>query len=146
MIKIYTHPTCSSSKKAVEWIRNHELDYEEIDLITGEISKKDFLKILSLTEEGTEEIISKRSQAYKNLNIDFDNISLNELLDLMNENRTLLRRPLVVDDKRLQVGYNEDDVRKFLPRKVRRVELEEAFDNVRLFDLEREQLEQLNIA
>ncbi|MCL2676386.1 MAG: Spx/MgsR family RNA polymerase-binding regulatory protein [Streptococcaceae bacterium] len=139
MIKVYTVQSCSSCKKAVEWMQNHELDYEEINLITGDVSKEDFLKILSLTEEGTEDIISTRSQAYKRLKIDFDTISMNELLELFDKNRTLLRRPLIVDDKRLQVGYNEDDVRKFLPRKVRRVELEEAFENVRQFDKEREE-------
>ncbi|MGL4482194.1 MAG: ArsC/Spx/MgsR family protein, partial [Lactococcus garvieae] len=50
---------------------------------------------------------------------------------------TLLRRPLILDDKRLQVGYNEDDIRKFLPRSVRRVERLEASHNIRQLDVER---------
>lgn len=32
----------------------------------------------------------------------------------------------MIDDKRLQVGYNEDEIRRFLPRKVRELELVEA--------------------
>ncbi|PXA61306.1 ArsC/Spx/MgsR family protein, partial [Staphylococcus pseudintermedius] len=27
-----------------------------------------------------------------------------------------LRRPIILDNKRLQVGYNEDEIRRFLPR------------------------------
>lgn len=31
----------------------------------------------------------------------------------------MLRRPIMLDEKRLQVGFNEDEIRKFLPRSVR---------------------------
>ncbi|MDG0104400.1 hypothetical protein L0D10_23020, partial [Salmonella enterica subsp. enterica] len=62
---------------------------------------------------------------------------LHELVKIIEENRTLLRRPLILDDKRLQVGYNEDDIRKFLPRSVRRVEMLEASHNIRQLDIER---------
>ncbi|MFE7152668.1 ArsC/Spx/MgsR family protein, partial [Heyndrickxia sporothermodurans] len=31
----------------------------------------------------------------------------------------MLRRPIILDEKRLQVGYNEDEIRKFLPRRIR---------------------------
>ncbi|HAF57306.1 MAG TPA: transcriptional regulator Spx, partial [Lactococcus lactis] len=50
------------------------------------------------------------------------------------QNQKLLRRPLVVDEHRLQVGYNEDDIRKFLPRKVRQLGLVAAIENVRIWD------------
>ncbi|KZU53431.1 putative arsenate reductase [Lactiplantibacillus plantarum] len=36
---------------------------------------------------------------------------------------SLLRRPIMLDEKRLQVGYNEDEIRRFLPRKIRTLEL-----------------------
>ena len=135
MIKVYTVMACSSCKKAKEWLTNHELEFEEINLITDKIDPEDFLKIFSLTENGTEEIISTRSRAYKRLSLDFER--LHELVKIIEENRTLLRRPLILDDKRLQVGYNEDDIRKFLPRSVRRVEMLEASHNIRQLDIER---------
>ncbi|WP_285022945.1 Spx/MgsR family RNA polymerase-binding regulatory protein [Lactococcus garvieae] len=137
MIKVYTVMACSSCKKAKEWLANHGLEFEEINLITDKIDPEDFLKIFSLTENGTEEIISTRSRAYKRLSLDFERLSLYELVKIIEENRTLLRRPLILDDKRLQVGYNEDDIRKFLPRSVRRVERLEASHNIRQLDVER---------
>lgn len=125
MIIVYTVPSCSSCKKAEEWLRAHELKYKEINLLTDEIKKEDLLKILSLTDDGTEEIISKRSKAYTHLDVNFDAVSINRLISLIDENRTLLRRPLIFDDTHLQVGYNEDDIRKFLPRNFRKVKLDE---------------------
>ncbi|MDR2976496.1 MAG: Spx/MgsR family RNA polymerase-binding regulatory protein [Streptococcaceae bacterium] len=125
MIIVYTVPSCSSCKKAEEWLRAHELEYKEINLLTDDIKREDLLKILSLTDDGTEEIISKRSKAYARLDMNFDNVSVNSLISLIYENRTLLRRPLIFDETRLQVGFNEDDIRKFLPRSFRKVKLDE---------------------
>jgi regulatory protein spx len=130
MIKIYTVASCSSCKKAKEWLIDNHLPFEEINLITDKIPNMDLVKILSLTENGTEDIISRRSKAYERLNIDFDTLPISKLIEVIQKNRTLLRRPLIVDDKRLQVGYNEDDIRKFLPRDVRTVELEEAYRHI----------------
>jgi regulatory protein spx len=131
MIKIYTVASCSSCKKAKEWLRKHDLDYEEINLLTDDLTDEELLKILSLTELGTEEIISKRSRAYGRLDINFEELPVSQLLTIIEEHRLLLRRPLIVDDKRLQIGYNEDDIRKFLPRSVRKIEARTASNNIR---------------
>ena len=51
-------------------------------------------------------------------------------------NPTILRRPLIIDNKRLQVGYNDDEIRKFLPRKMRKIQIEAATEHLYQFDLE----------
>ena len=83
-----------------------------------------------LTDEGTEEIISYRSQAFQALDIEIDTLSMAELLDLFIEEPSLIRRPIIMDDRRLQIGYNEEEIRMFLPRKIRQVELAEIHDKL----------------
>lgn len=83
------------------------------------------MQVLRMTENGTEEIISTLSRTFQNLKINLDDLSIDQLIDLVEKNPSLLRRPIIMDDRRLQVGYNEDEIRRFLPRKVRRLELEE---------------------
>ena len=39
---------------------------------------------------------------------------------------SLLRRPIIIDAKRMQIGFNEDEIRAFLPRSYRKQELKEA--------------------
>jgi len=53
-------------------------------------------------------------------------LPLQRLYELIQEHPGLLRRPIILDEKRLQVGYNEDEIRRFLPRKVRAYQLLEA--------------------
>ena len=134
MIKLFSTTNCTSSKKMKNWLIENGLEFREINVLENSLRKEDLLKILSLTEKGAEEIISKRSSIYKELSAqyDFDALTINQLLELITKNHKLLRRPLLIDDHRLQVGYNEDDIRQFLPRKVRRIELASAIEKVRL--------------
>ena len=60
------------------------------------------------------------------LGMDLDELPMTELYALIAQTPGLLRRPIILDDKRLQIGYNEDEIRRFLPRKVRAMELAEA--------------------
>lgn len=78
-----------------------------------------------MTEDGTEEIISTRSKAYQALKMDVNDLTIDQLISLIEKNPGLLRRPIMMDDKSLQVGYNEDEIRRFLPRKVRVMELKQ---------------------
>lgn len=123
MITLYVSPSCTSCRKAKSWLEENSLDFEEKNIFHEPLTKDEIKSILSLTEEGTSELISYRSQAYQALNVDIEDLSMAELLDLFQEQPSLIRRPIIMDDRRLQVGYNEEEIRCFLPRKVRELEL-----------------------
>lgn len=94
--------------------------------MTSPLSEDEILKILAYTENGTEDIISTRSKVFQKLDLDLDDLSLKELVNLISEKPALLRRPILMDDKRMQIGFNEDEIRTFLSRDYRRHELKEA--------------------
>lgn len=123
MIKLYISPSCTSCRKAKAWLEEHELAFEEQNIYHEPLTKDEIKEILMLTDEGTEEIISYRSEAYKNLDINFDELSMRELLDLFIEEPSLIRRPIIMDDRRLQIGFNDEEIRMFLPREIRDVGL-----------------------
>ena len=126
MVTLYTSPSCTSCRKARAWLKEHGIPFIERNIFSEPLSMDEVKNILRMTENGTEDIISKRSKAYQSLNINLDEMSMTELYDLIRKNPGLLRRPIIMDDKRLQIGYNEDEIRRFLPREVRALELAEA--------------------
>lgn len=65
-------------------------------------------------------------QLVQKLDIDVESISVSELLHLIEQYPSLLRRPIIIDAKRMQIGFNEDEIRAFLPRSYRKQELKEA--------------------
>lgn len=127
MITIYTSHNSNSSRKAKAWLRKYQLPFIEQNVFTAPLSYTASKEILARTENGTTDIISTRSKAYRQLKplLD-DDLSLRQLYDLIRDYPGLLRRPLIIDERRLQIGYNVDDIRQFLPRKIRRLELIKA--------------------
>jgi regulatory protein spx len=126
MVTLYTSPSCTSCRKAKAWLKEHNISYQERNIFSEPLSIGELKEILRMTEDGTDEIISTRSKTFQELDINLETMPLQNLFQLMSENPGLLRRPIILDEKRLQVGYNEDEIRRFLPRKVRTFQLQEA--------------------
>ncbi len=126
MVTLYTSPSCTSCRKAKIWLEEHEIPYQERNVFSDPLTIEEIKEILRMTEDGTDEIISTRSKTFQKLNVNLETMPLQDLLVLIKDNPGLLRRPIIIDEKRLQVGYNEDEIRRFLPRKVRTFQLQEA--------------------
>lgn len=126
VLTLYTSPSCTSCRKARAWLQEHQIPFVERNIFSEPLNSSELKAILQMTEDGTEEIISTRSKVFQKLNMDLDDLPLQELLELVQNNPGLLRRPIMIDDKRLQVGFNEDEIRRFLPRDVRQLELRQA--------------------
>jgi regulatory protein spx len=126
MVTLYTSPSCTSCRKAKSWLEEHEIPYTERNIFSEPLSIEEIKEILRMTEDGTDEIISTRSKTFQKLDVNLENMPLQDLFELIKANPGLLRRPIIIDEKRLQVGYNEDEIRRFLPRKVRTFQLREA--------------------
>ncbi|MCH0274535.1 transcriptional regulator Spx [Enterococcus faecium] len=126
MLTLYTSPSCTSCRKARAWLQEHQIPFVERNIFSEPLNSSELKAILQMTEDGTEEIISTRSKVFQKLNMDLDDLPLQELLELVQNNPGLLRRPIMIDDKRLQVGFNEDEIRRFLPRDVQQLELRQA--------------------
>ena len=104
MVTLFLSPSCTSCRKARAWLTNHEVAFDEHNIITSPLTHDELMKILSYTENGTEDIISTRSKVFQKLNIDVDDLTI----------------------KRMQIGFNEDEIRAFLPRDYRKQELRQA--------------------
>lgn len=126
MVTLYITPSCTSCRKARTWLEENEIPYEERNIFTEPLSTTEIKSILRMTENGTEDIVSTRSKAYSELDVELSEIPLNDFFRMIQEQPGLLRRPIIIDDKRLQIGYNEDEIRRFLPRAVRALELQKA--------------------
>lgn len=126
MVTLYITPSCTSCRKARTWLEENEIPYEERNIFTEPLSITEIKSILRMTENGTEDIVSTRSKAYSELDVELSEIPLNDFFSMIQDQPGLLRRPIIIDDKRLQIGYNEDEIRRFLPREVRALELQKA--------------------
>lgn len=114
--KLFTATSNTSCRKAIAWMNEYNIPYTEKNISTTPITVEEIQEILSLTNEGTEEIISKKAYAIKKLKVDIDSLSMPQLYQVIQDNPGILRLPIIHDGRKLQVGYNDDEIRQFLPR------------------------------
>ncbi len=116
MIKVYTSPSCSSCKKVKKWFMDNDIPFIEKNIFGPTFKEKDLYDILSKTENGTEDIISKRSKIILENHIDIDKMSVKQLVDFVIKNPSVMKRPIIIDDSKMVVGYNPDDISVFIPQ------------------------------
>ena len=126
MITLFLSPSCTSCRKARAWLEKHEVPFKEHNIMTSPLTTEELRNILALTENGTDDIISTRSKIFQKLNVDVEDLSISALIKLIEENPSLLRRPIILDKKRMQIGFNEDEISAFLTRGYRKEELRSA--------------------
>lgn len=126
MVTLYTSPSCTSCRKARAWLEENAIPYTERNVFKEPLSRDEIKNILRMTEDGTEEIISTRSKLFAELDVKLDDLSLSQLIEMIQQQPALLKRPLMIDEKHMQVGYNVDEIRRFLPHEVRQQELKRA--------------------
>lgn len=116
----------ASTRKSKRWFYAHDIPFEYRDIIRKPLTEDEVKAILQLTEEGTKDILSTRSNIYKELDLDFDSLPLHQFCELIYEFPRLLRQPIIVGDNKLQVGFDEYNIRQFIPRDERKKLLHES--------------------
>ena len=134
MIQIYTTPSCASCRKAKKWFDQYKIPYSEKNIFSIKLSKEDIFKMLANSENGFEDIISTRSKVFKEKHLEPDNMSIQELVNFIIDNPSVLKRPIIINENELQVGYNNEDITIFLPKELGNRECFSGFDNKSLDD------------
>lgn len=121
MLKIYTISSNQETKAVESWLYAHKVKFVEVDLLKELVSTEEILRIVSLTEHGVEEIIATETRADTRLNLNFNDLKLEDFMELLEENATLLKVPLMLDEKQLQIGFDEDKMQRFLEKPSKKV-------------------------
>ncbi len=115
MLKLYVSNSCSSCRKVKAFFNDLRIPYKEINILSGQLTKDDLKDILAKSDSGTDDLISTRSKIMKEKHIDIDSMKLDDLLEFIVENPTVMKRPIIVDDRKIEVGYDPDEITAFLP-------------------------------
>ena len=119
MITLYVTPGNTSCRKARKWLQGNNIPFVERNIFSESLTLPEIKGIFRLTDNGTEDIISKHSKVIKQEIGDMDQLSLKDLYNFIQENPRILKSPIIHDEKRLMVGFNEHQIRRFIPRSAR---------------------------
>lgn len=119
MIVLYSSPGCASCRKVRQWLKQHNLKFIEKNIFTSMLSEREIKYLLMRTDNGAEDIISKRSKVMQETSINLDELSISELITFIQRHPSVLKRPIVMNQKSFLIGYDEEEIDAFLPPQMR---------------------------
>lgn len=121
MIVIYTSPGCASCRKVKQWMHERNLKFIEKNIFTSLLNENEIKHLLMRSENGTEDIISKRSKIIQETKVNIDEFTMNELVQFIQDNPSVLKRPIILNERSFLVGYDEEEIGAFVPPELRKI-------------------------
>jgi arsenate reductase (glutaredoxin) len=95
-------------------LAEHCVEFERRDYFKDEFTVDELRALLDEIGMKPSEILSKRSKAYKDLGLADRDVTEDELLALMPQHPTLLRRPIIVNEGKVVVGFKRDEIESLI--------------------------------
>ena len=96
VIKFYHNPRCSKSRQALKLISSQNITLEIIKYLEEGISKLDLENVFNRLEIDRNNFLRKNEKSFKDLNINLNTISTDQLIKLIIENPIIIQRPLAI--------------------------------------------------
>lgn len=107
-ITMFGIKNCDTIKKARKWLDAEGIDYQFHDYKKDSISREQLIQWIA--QVGWEVLVNKRGTTWRKLPDDVkENIDEASAIDVMLENTSIIKRPVLDTGKTLLVGFSPDD-------------------------------------
>ena len=108
MITLYGIPNCDTIKKARKWLAENNIDYVFYDYKKQGVPEKELKAWIKQT--GWQALLNTRGTTWRKLD-DQEKAAVNEqsAIKIMLENPSIIKRPVLQDDKTLLVGFSIEE-------------------------------------
>lgn len=113
MTTLYGISNCDTIKKAKRWLDDNNIAYDFHDYKKSGIDKK--LLQTWCSEFGFESLLNKRGTTWRKLDDSLkDNVDENAAIEIMLENHSIIKRPVLISGKTRILGFDENAYQSLL--------------------------------
>lgn len=119
MIQFIEYPKCSTCKKAKKWLEEHQIEFQDRDITKETPTKEELRNYLKISQYPIKKFFNTSGNLYKEFSLKekLDTMSEEEKLELLGQHGMLIKRPLVVADSFILVGFREKEWNELLCEK-----------------------------
>ena len=123
LVYLYFHTNDPSKRKAVRWFNDHDIPLIQRNIEKQPLSPDEVLHLLSISLNGTDDLISLRSRDTKALKMNRPSVTINEFTSAVQNSPRILKNPIIFDSVKLVTGFDQEKMGIFIPKSERRLEL-----------------------
>ncbi len=111
MIKFYGYSKCSTLKKAKAWLEEHNLEFENIEIVKNPPTKEELKEMYEASGYKLKKFFNTSGVRYRELGLkDIVKTESDEkLLDILSSDGMLIKRPIAYDGKKVVIGFKVDE-------------------------------------
>lgn len=112
MIEVYGIKNCDKVKKTFKWLNENDVDYHFFDLKKEPLTREELEEFVHRI--GLDVLVNKRGMKWRQLGLKDKNLSDDELFEQLLEHQVMIKRPVLVHEEAMLVGYDEDSFEAFV--------------------------------
>ena len=114
MVKVYCYSKCTTCKKALKWLDDNGVKYESLDIKEQHPDRNTIKELNAKSGLPLKKFFNTSGMLYREmeLSVKLPGMSDDEMLDLLASDGMLVKRPLLITDKRVLVGFKEAEWRE----------------------------------
>ena len=113
MIQIWHNNRCSKSRDAKAILEESNVEFEVFEYMKNDFSKEELLRLMvQLKIKDIKEMLRHTETEYKDL--DIENKSQNEILELVVLNPKLIQRPIIIKDNKAVIARPMENLTNLL--------------------------------
>ncbi len=112
MVLLYGIKNCDSVRKAVKFLKAHEIPYEFIDFRETPVNEATIRRWLAKSDLKT--LLNTRGTTYRTLGLKALDLSDEEKIGWLAKENMLIKRPVLEFEDKVIVGYNESEYQNTL--------------------------------
>lgn len=108
------YPKCSTCKNAKKWLESNNVDFEDRNIVEETPTTEELTAWIERSGKEIKRWFNTSGLKYKDLNLKekLPNMSDEEKIKLLSSDGMLIKRPVIVTDKGVCVGFKEDEWRE----------------------------------
>ena len=112
------YPKCSTCKKAKKWLEENNIEFEDRNIVEETPTAKELTEWIKKSEGEIKKWFNTSGLKYKELSLKEKLLTMNEeeKITLLASDGMLIKRPLVISDKGILVGFKEEKWKEMLEK------------------------------
>jgi len=112
MIQVYGIKNCNKIRDTLLWLKEQKIEHTFYDLKKEPLTREELAEFVHRI--GLDVLVNKKGMKWRQLGLKDKDLNDDELFNQLLENQTMMKRPVLINEEAILVGYDEEAFEHFV--------------------------------